>query len=112
MVPELCFLTGLDEDMKTNFQLKRALDSHMKSAPTERAKSLMKFRNDLATNEAAKTRLQKWNIGFSKDLVQISARKLDSETIIFGSGRPNQSNEVIITIITIRQCLCFLQGPQ
>ena len=43
LVPELCYLTGLDDRLRSNFTIMRNLATHTKVAPMERVKALQKY---------------------------------------------------------------------
>ena len=43
LVPELCFMTGLSEEQRANFQLMKALGDYTRQDPKRRTESLMKF---------------------------------------------------------------------
>jgi aubergine len=43
LVPELCRLTGLTDDMRNNFQLMKAIADHTRMVPEKRIDTLMKF---------------------------------------------------------------------
>lgn len=43
LVPELCRLTGLTDEMRANFQLMRSLSNHTKIGPDMRMQKLLTF---------------------------------------------------------------------
>jgi aubergine len=43
LVPELCRLTGLTDDMRNDFQLMKAIADHTRMVPAKRIDTLMKF---------------------------------------------------------------------
>jgi aubergine-like protein len=43
LVPELCYLTGLDDRLRNNFTIMRSLATHTKVAPMARAKALTNY---------------------------------------------------------------------
>lgn len=50
LVPELCRMTGLSDEMRTNFKLMRALDTHTKIGPDKRVQKLMNFNQRFTNN--------------------------------------------------------------
>ena len=68
LVPELCFMTGLSEEQRANFQLMKALGDYTRQDPKRRTESLMKFSNRINTNPEIQKELAAWNLEFSKDL--------------------------------------------
>jgi len=85
LVPELCFMTGLSEEQRANFQLMKALGDYTRQDPKRRTESLMKFSDRINTHPEIKKELASWNLEFSKDLETFKARTLQPETIL-GSG--------------------------
>jgi len=51
LVPELCNLTGLTEEMKTNYQLTGALKQHLFAEPSKRVSQLRGFMSRLIQNQ-------------------------------------------------------------
>jgi hypothetical protein len=45
LLPELCILTGVDEQMRTDFRFKKAIDVHTKLQPNDRCNRLTNFIN-------------------------------------------------------------------
>ena len=43
LVPELCYLTGLDDRLRNNFTIMRSLATHTKVAPMARVKALTDY---------------------------------------------------------------------
>lgn len=43
LIPELCYLTGLDDRLRSNFTIMKALATHTKVAPMERIRALQKY---------------------------------------------------------------------
>jgi aubergine len=43
LVPELCRLTGLTDDMRNNFQLMKSIADHTRMVPGKRINALMQF---------------------------------------------------------------------
>ena len=43
LVPELCFMTGLSEEQRANFQLMKALGDYTRQDPKTRTETLKKF---------------------------------------------------------------------
>ena len=47
LIPELCLVTGISDEMRRNFELMRDIAAQMKMSPGNRVKSLKKFNNRL-----------------------------------------------------------------
>lgn len=53
LVPELCIMTGLTDDMRGDFNMMKDLAHYMRMAPDKRVQALIRFNKDLAKNEKA-----------------------------------------------------------
>ena len=61
LVPELCFMTGLSDEQRANFQLMKALGEHTRQDP----KTLVKFHERMASTPEIKQDLSAWNLELS-----------------------------------------------
>ncbi|XP_014250883.1 piwi-like protein Siwi [Cimex lectularius] len=86
LVPELCKLTGLTDDMRSNFQLMRALAEHTRVQPQSRIDKLNSFSNRLRINKNVQDDLTCWNMKLAPELVKFQGRIIPQETITYGSG--------------------------
>lgn len=50
LVPELCKMTGLTDEMRGDFNMMKELATYMKMGPDKRVQSLLKFNRDLTSN--------------------------------------------------------------
>ncbi|XP_014259810.1 piwi-like protein Siwi isoform X3 [Cimex lectularius] len=86
LVPELCRLTGLTDDMRSNFQLMRALAEHTRVVPEARIQKLHKFSSRLKSTPSVQEDLTQWNMKLSTDLVKFNGRILPHEVITYGGS--------------------------
>ena len=86
LIPELCFMTGLSEEQRANFQLMTQLGQYTRQDPKTRQNSLRKFSRSVATNQASKEMLEGFKLKFNEELVQLRARLLNPE-VIKGGGK-------------------------
>lgn len=70
--------------MRDHFQLMRALSTHTRLAPNARIQKLMSFNQQLREKEKVVQEFRDWNMTLDKKLLEIPARKLPSENILFG----------------------------
>lgn len=47
LVPELCLMTGLSEDMRSNFTIMKDIGVHTRVMPGDRTRELQKFLNQI-----------------------------------------------------------------
>ncbi len=51
LIPEHCYVTGLDDSMRSNFQLMEAMAKYFRMAPQDRVESALNFANRLQTEK-------------------------------------------------------------
>lgn len=84
LVPELCRLTGLTEEMRGNFHLMRDLGEHTRINPPTRIKRLENFNHRLQKESAVQEDLKLWNMRLAQKLVEFQGRILPQEKILQG----------------------------
>lgn len=107
LVPELCNMTGLTDEMRSNFTVMKDLATHTKLSPFQRVTAYKKFIENINNNEKTKALLTSWGLALESEPAKVTARLLDEEVIIFGRdktckvgqfadfGRGITSNEVL-----------------
>ncbi|XP_069136145.1 piwi-like protein 1 [Argopecten irradians] len=81
LVPELCILTGLSDDVRSDFSVMRDVASHTRIAPEGRCNTLSGFMNQINKTPEVKQELQGWRLRFSQNLLQLQGRVLPMETV-------------------------------
>lgn len=84
LVPELCFLTGLTDEMRANFRLMKALGDITRVPPRDIMSKLVTFRKRIE-NSAAKDVFKPWDLALDRDLVKVQGHILQPETIVLGA---------------------------
>nr|XP_045595605.1 piwi-like protein Siwi isoform X2 [Procambarus clarkii] len=84
LVPELCTMTGLTDDMRADFNMMKDLAQYMRMGPDKRVKALLRYNKDLAANVKAKQEMTHWGLEVSPSLVSVQGRMLPEEQIIVG----------------------------
>lgn len=92
LIPELCRLTGISDAMRGNFQLMKAMSEHTRVDPRNRILRLNQFNTRLQNCAEAQTAFSEFGLQLSTGLVEIAARIIPSETIIFSQELPNRSD--------------------
>ena len=85
LIPELCMLTGLTDEMIKDFRLMRELHEHCRVTPKKRHEALLEFVDNIYNCEEASKLLGYWGITIERDTVNINACKLNPEMIYFGN---------------------------
>ncbi|XP_015904269.2 piwi-like protein Ago3 [Parasteatoda tepidariorum] len=86
LIPELCFMTGLTDEMRNDFKVMRDVASYTRVTPENRQLALMKFINDVATTPEARQCFERWNLELVSTPETLDGRLLKSETLTFGRG--------------------------
>ena len=81
LVPELCNMTGLSDEMRNNFNLMRELSGFLNMPPQQRAMKLHQFSGKLNNSDEVKNLLGFWGLKFSKDLLKVNGRVLPNERV-------------------------------
>ncbi|TDG47295.1 hypothetical protein AWZ03_006288 [Drosophila navojoa] len=87
LIPELARATGLTDEMRSNFQLMKAMGEHTRLTPNRRIDRLRVFNQRLQESKQSVEVLKSWNIELDKSLVEIPGRVLPSEKIVFGNQK-------------------------
>jgi len=93
LVPELCVLTGLSDDMRADFNVMKDLAVHTRIDPNNRYKKLMMFINRLANNPEVQKEMGGWGLRFAKNLLQFNGRVLPTEQISQRTGQYTYQQE-------------------
>lgn len=81
LVPELCLLTGLSEQVRTNFRVMKEIADQTRLGPQERIKVIEGLLDKIAKTPEAVTELSNWHLEFARKLLTIPSRQLLPEKI-------------------------------
>ncbi|XP_029174290.1 piwi-like protein Siwi [Nylanderia fulva] len=84
LVPELCRATGLTDNMRENVYLMRELATHTRVTAAARVEKLLRFNNTLRQVEKVTEELNSWNLRLENNLLDVPARILPGEKLVFG----------------------------
>ncbi|KAI4503218.1 hypothetical protein M0802_001440 [Mischocyttarus mexicanus] len=85
LVPEFCRATGLTDKMRSNFKLMNSLAAYTRISPETRINKLLQFNKRLCSEPNVIKELNNWNLKLENKLIEIPARILPCENIVFGS---------------------------
>ncbi|XP_062855469.1 piwi-like protein 1 isoform X2 [Trichomycterus rosablanca] len=85
LVPELCYLTGLTDKMRSDFNIMKDLSSHTRLTPEQREGRLNRFITNISKNSEAQSELSTWGLSFENKLLNLSGRVLPAERILQGA---------------------------
>ncbi|XP_052851566.1 protein aubergine [Drosophila gunungcola] len=87
LVPELARATGMTDAMRANFRLMKAMSEHTRLTPDRRIERLGVFNQRLKSAKESVETLKSWHIEIDSALVEIPARVLPPEKIVFGLNK-------------------------
>lgn len=94
MVPELCYIAGLTDNIRSDFRVMKDLDAITKVSPDGRRDVIKRFIQEIQKNDITREILSAWGLKLDTDLTQLKGRVLQPECIYFGNnkkieGKPN-----------------------
>lgn len=93
LVPELCYMTGLTDEMRSDFKVMKDVAQYTRVTPNQRMNALRKYLQNVAKSEQAQQILKDWGLELHSASIDLQARIIDPETITFGDGASFRCNE-------------------
>ncbi|XP_067673438.1 piwi-like protein 1 [Haliotis asinina] len=81
LVPELCYMTGLTDEMRSDFRLMKDIAVHTRVTPMQRIIAMRKFIKSINTNDEARKQLENWGLELETETIRIEGRLLKEEKI-------------------------------
>ncbi|KAH8379868.1 hypothetical protein KR009_007745 [Drosophila setifemur] len=86
LIPELCFLTGLRDEVRSDNKLMREIATFTRVSPNQRQSALEKFFENVAKTPAARDLLDSWGLSLTNNYNKLNGRQMDSEQIYFAKN--------------------------
>ncbi|KAF1739878.1 hypothetical protein MXB_5441 [Myxobolus squamalis] len=86
LVPEFCFLTGITDDMRTNFRLMKDLSRHIHCSPSVRLNTIQSLVNLIHKSDKASSELKYWGLELSTSMHEVQGVFLPNEPIYGGKS--------------------------
>lgn len=83
LVPEICFLTGLRDDMRSDFKLMREIATFTRIQPNQRLQALEKFYTNINNSPEARQILKDWGLSLKQSYESVGGRVFEEEKIYF-----------------------------
>ncbi|XP_034253131.1 piwi-like protein Siwi [Thrips palmi] len=93
LIPEVCYATGLSDNMRGKWQLMAAVSRHTRIQPAERVNRLLAFNRRLQTNPQVMTEFGRFNMSLDNQLVRVPGRQLGVEKIYL--GRDSSERDIV-----------------
>nr|BAG69146.1 Piwi [Botryllus primigenus] len=110
LIPELCTVTGLTDELRSDFHTMKALAEHTKQGPVKRAQAVTNFIRRICSNTESTELLDKWGLKFEQKLVNVPGRILPPEKIMLGmnkivNGGPDASWDNVFRDSQLLKCV-------
>lgn len=76
LIPELCYITGLTDEMRANFRLMKAIHQHTRVSPEQRHAAMKKFIRSVKENGKASSIMGAWGMSLEDDTVDLMVRTI------------------------------------
>ncbi|XP_014469139.1 PREDICTED: piwi-like protein 1 isoform X2 [Dinoponera quadriceps] len=97
LIPELSYVAGLTDSIRSNFRVMKDLDEITKVAPGRRRDEIRLFVQEIKRNELTREMLSGWGLRLSNDIIQFNGRVLPPEEIFFGNKQKCDINRDKLT---------------
>ena len=93
LIPELCRATGMTDRMRQDFRLMQEISAYTRLNPQKRVEALEGFNKRLQTTPESMKILNEWDMKLDRELIEIEARELPKESIVFGGDQTIATND-------------------
>ncbi|XP_030079059.1 protein argonaute-3 isoform X2 [Drosophila hydei] len=83
LIPELCYLTGLHDEIRADKKLMREIATFTSVTPNQRIIALNKYLKNVSENDDARKILENWGLSLQKNNDNIVGRRIGAELIYF-----------------------------
>merc|ERR1712200_204416 len=87
LVPELCRMTGLTDDMRSDYRVMKDVALHTRVSPDDRQKALASFLSNVHNNAEAVSLLDQWGLVLDREPIRMDGRTMDPEKLKVGNER-------------------------
>jgi aubergine-like protein len=84
LIPELCYLTGLTDEMRANFQLMSKMAEITKGNPKMKVEESLSLLKSIRENENCRNDINKWGITVDEKPVIITGKKISAGNLELG----------------------------
>ncbi|KAG5875466.1 Piwi-like protein Ago3, partial [Gonioctena quinquepunctata] len=92
LIPEISFLTGLTDTMRSDFKVMKDVAQYTRVTPNQRVAALRTYLDNIRKSEAAQQILEGWGLKIADGSMTLQARQLENEMLYFGNNQCAQTN--------------------
>ncbi|XP_062446080.1 piwi-like protein 1 [Rhea pennata] len=81
LIPELCYLTGLTEKMRNDFNMMKDLSVHTRLTPEQRQREVGRLIDYIQKDDSVQRELRDWGLSFDSNLLSFTGRVVQAEKI-------------------------------
>ena len=82
IVPELCFLTGLTESMRSNFNMMKDMDAKTKGNPTDKLKETQGVIQRILNTPGCKKAIEEWEITLEPEVMRLKGTRINTGNVL------------------------------
>uniref|UniRef100_A0AAG5D8I8 Uncharacterized protein n=1 Tax=Anopheles atroparvus TaxID=41427 RepID=A0AAG5D8I8_ANOAO len=94
LVPEICYLTGLTDELRSDFKVMRDIATHTRVTPNQRMAAMEQFCKNVNSNEKARSLLAGWGLELKTKARTVAGRTLPNENIMFGKNGSTNAGQM------------------
>lgn len=87
LIPEICYLTGLTDDMRNDFKVMRDIAAFTRVSPNQRLNSMRQFCQNVNENREAREILEVWGLKLDMEPLLMQGRCMSEEIVLFGNAK-------------------------
>jgi len=91
LIPEFCFITGLSDEMRSNFNLMKTINTITKVGAQQKLEECLNLLNSINQNEKCKSLIESWKIDIQPIPLAFKGTKLNAGNILMGKGKDSNN---------------------
>lgn len=92
LIPELCLLSGITDDMRANFNLMKEMNTFTKGVPKEKLDECKNLIDSVKNYEKCRSEIEKWGMTIDTTPVNFNAVKLDAGNLMLGNKQVSSND--------------------
>lgn len=98
LVPELCYLTGLTENMRSNFNMMKDMNAKTKGNPTDKLKETQDLIQRILNTPGGKKAIEDWEIELEPEVIRLKGIKINTGNVLMAQQRDGTNQRLKINI--------------
>lgn len=94
LIPELCYLSGITDNMRANFMLMKSIADITKGSAREKVNENVRLVDTILNNEECKKEIEKWGISINDKPIMLEGRRITAGNILMAKRNDGRRVEV------------------